>query len=202
MIKIKKNLVNMPLANPKHEKLAKNLIKCDGDKVLAYTKTYRECSLASARVLAYQILRKFPDIKHRVGELLEIQGAGLAVLNERLISLLHGKREVIHPQTGKIIELNDNNALIEALKLGYKLHGQLQSNTNINIDNRTQNLNLADGNNREDTAQSVNVIDKLNRLNKALNLSQGEQSGELSGDVVDITPESKPSNSSQPIDGT
>ena len=180
-----------PLKSRYHENLAHGLIKHKGDGVAAYREVYPATSLASAQMRAKEVIEQNPEIAFRVEYLLAKQGLSPAVLNERLKDMMEGKRQVIHPMTGEIVTIDDNRTLIEALKIGYKLYGYLQTGVNVNIDARRGDV--------KDMPKAVDdvslkLINSLKDLNKQLGLSTGEQDGEIidaeatdveDGEVVD-----------------
>jgi len=112
--------------NIKHELFAQAVIKNKGHLSLAYQEAYPSANPESARHGGSALWKKV-EIQTRVNEILETQGLGIIELTKKLKDLTEAKK----PGTfGGFVP--DNNARLEAIKIAYKLHGLIGSNTGGN----------------------------------------------------------------------
>ena len=151
------------LKNRRHERLAKNIIARDGDIKKAYVDTYPNASIASAQNRAYVVLTQHPEVKGRMSQMLEVQGLGEMVLNEKLKD---------------VIGSSDEATSLSGLKTAYKLHGHLQSGININLDQREQTVNIREES-EEGGKNITHALDQLKSMNKGISDEKSNAIGEV-----------------------
>lgn len=161
-----------PLPNPKHELLARNLVKNNFNKMKAYEATYN-VSPATAEGNASSTIAKY-GVDNRAREILEKRKklSCEGVLNS-LESDLKAKRAI--PTDKPLVYVRDNASILETKKTLLKIHGVLKSDggaSNTFNDNRTLNTNVD-----KKTVEALGVI--VGRLEKladktTLDLQSGE----------------------------
>ena len=126
-----------------------------------------------------RLIDRFPQCVENVREQMNMRGLtinrGLDVLQE----LLEAKRQTVVQRTGEVVVSPDYQAKQAGVNMLFRLQGQLQSTTNINIDKSQKTINM--------TQQNVNVgaadvVKELSNLNVELGLATGEQNGQ----VIDV----------------
>ena len=157
--------------SPKHRALSKNIIRTEGDITKAYQLTYPNASLQSAQQRASLVIKKYPEILNNTVEMLNKQGLSQAVMNERLADMLGSEKESV---------------ILEAIKTVYKLHGKLQSSTNINIDSRKQSINVI-GSGEKDVEKLTHALTQFKSINQEVNEESYKGIGEI--DTIDVTKE-------------
>ena len=166
-----KNQFDGRLKNNKHEKLARNIIRADGDIIEAYGMTYPKASELSAQQRSTLVIKKYPAIIERIKELLNIQGLSVPFFNEKLKDLIESTKE---------------NISLDALRIGHRLHGLISSGVNVNIDQRAINIEKTAINDVQ-ASTLVHSLDDIKRMQAELKLSTGGQSGKrMSTQVIDV----------------
>ena len=127
-------------------------------------------------------LVKSSDVKQRISELLDIKGMSISDLTIKIRNKLTAKKS----------DDDDHVIQMKAIERALQLHGVLDKGMSINIDNRKQSINVNDNDVSVDNPQSNTIINSLTKLNKALNLSNGQQHGAISTedvqyDDIDVT---------------
>lgn len=128
------------LKNPKHELLAKNIVKEKFNLTKAYMATYPSSSYASANTNVHQVIEK-PIVYNRIQEIANAKGLTL----ESLIDDLNEDRQAKKPITfnGVITdEYPDYAVRLEATKTGLKIHGVLGADNLTQVDARSINVTL------------------------------------------------------------
>ena len=158
------------LKNRQHEKIARNLIHAKGNKPKAYQLTYPKANTGTCKSRGYAIIKKYPEIMERTAELLTMQGAPKAVLNERLIELTESKNEAI---------------ALSSLNTAYKLHGELQSaGVSVNIDQRSVNIEKG-GLSDVKLEGLTRTLKQIQDMNQRLGLSK-DKLGKVDGNIIDV----------------
>lgn len=174
--------IGTALENRKHEKFSQNLIKTGGNVIQAYLKSYPNATEATARSRAHSLLKHHAEIKNRTSEILELSGAGIKDLTKGLVRLLHGKKTVFHPKTGKEVQIEDNSALATAITTGFKIHGVMNDGMNVNIDNRQDNRQQSINMDTHTEAPALeSTMAKLSAMNASI-------LGKSSADDGEVTP--------------
>ena len=113
---------------PSREMFVQALIKNGGHQTEAYMEVYK-AKYDTARHGGSYLLRNV-EIRRRVSELLESQGLGIVELNKQLKLLINAHKTIV--SGGYFHHVSDNGVNLKALKLAYKLHGLIGSNTGEN----------------------------------------------------------------------
>lgn len=159
------------LVNKRHEKFVRGIME-GKEKVEAYKLAFPKANANSARDRATKLLRKKPELRQRLSELLEMQGLGIVDLNEKLYNLTTATKTIFIDK--QAFEVPDNATRMESVKTGYKLHNFLQS-AQPNIDARSINLNI----NAESAEKLKNITEKLSRISENLLKPENYQTGEI-----------------------
>jgi Ulp1 family protease len=177
----------------KMKKFCDNMSKNGGkfsDPVHGYMNAY-DVDYASAQKSMPRLLKNSEIVKKSMGDMLSDSGLGIDNLNKSLKDLTRAKKEVLN-SNGEVVEIVDNNARMNAVNTAYKLHGHLQTNTNVNIDNSRDNrqVNIGLGEHildPENLKSTLEIVHEMKELNASLGLEHSsKQSGEvLEGDHVD-----------------
>lgn len=127
------------LKNPKHELLAKNIVKEKFNLTKAYQDTYPSASYNSANSQVHTLVKQSPQILSRVEEVANAKGMTLESLIEDLNNLRTSTKPIVINK--KIIDYPDYSVRHEVTKTGLKIHGALTDN-NTNIDARSVSIQL------------------------------------------------------------
>ena len=111
-----------------HEMFVQALIKNGGHQTEAYMEVYKAKPDTSRHGGSF--LMRNVEVRRRVSELLESQGLGIVELNKKLKALTGARKDVNN--NGDFTGQPDNSARLEAIKIAYKLHGLIGSNTGGN----------------------------------------------------------------------
>jgi len=111
-----------------HEMFVQALIKNGGRQTEAYMEVYKAKPDTSRHGGSF--LMRNVEVRRRVSELLESQGLGIVELNKKLKALTGARKDVNN--NGDFTGQPDNSARLEAIKIAYKLHGLIGSNTGGN----------------------------------------------------------------------
>jgi len=149
------------LKNPKHELLAKNIIKHNFNLTEAHQATYPNSSYKASNANVQAIVKN-SNVFQRVEEIANEKGLTI----ESLIDDLNSSRKATKPiiLNKKIIDYPDYATRLETTKTGLKIHGILGADGVINQDNRSINVSMS--------ADSINkladVTAKLEALSKQI----------------------------------
>ena len=134
------------LTNVKHEKIAKALVRSNGNQTEALQQVIPSIKRDSASVAATRILQAHPEIHDRAAELMNAQGGNLAYFNEKLLdSIANPRKDVVNVKTGELISIRDSSLQLRALELGYRIHGAIKDGASVNINSGNVQNNVALG---------------------------------------------------------
>lgn len=156
----------------RRRRLKKNAIKHDGDMTVAYMETYPKCKRSSASSAVSQLLKNEPEVRQSIVESLNEAGISVRRLNKKLSGKLDATKTISTP-TGEIITVEDNATQMDAMKIGYKLHGHLQSGGNVSIDNRSVSMTQID----------PTKLEQITKDMQAMHNQLKEDNGRQTGDV-------------------
>jgi len=175
-----KRIKQNKLKNRNHEKLAKAIIKNDGNKKQAYLDVYG-CADSTATVQSSKIIKKFPEIAERTSELLAIQGIDKSYLSRKLKNFVNGDKKKSIVVDNQIVEVDDNHLQLKSIEMAYKLHGDLQGKPLIDMSKNEFNLTQNNTNIDVDADKIAAVLDKLSSLNKDLKFADVTE-----GEIIDV----------------
>lgn len=161
------------LSNSNHEQFCKEYAKT-GKMKESYKKAYPKVKDISAQIGANRLIKN-EDVQGRLAEILEAKGLGVENLARKHKNLINAKKVMV--VKGEMVKVPDNNVQIDALKVGYKLHGVLDRHE-TNVDQRSVTINFTN----ESSVELSKIVDKLEVMNRNLGLDDGSQTGE----VIDI----------------
>lgn len=156
-----------PLKLLRHEKLAHNIVS-HKDVTEAYAETYKTTNKATLQSASSTVLKKFPQIRERVIELLQTNPkASLENVLNHTVNDLTATKEIVYK--GQIMELKDNEARGKAQDRLYKLHGAYDSAEEGRDQYNTQvNINISP----EDQDKLAQIANLLSDINNKIGLSQ------------------------------
>jgi hypothetical protein len=140
-----------------------------GDTTKAIKKVYGIKSSQSIKSKAEELATD-EDVRDRIRNLLELRGIDLEYLNDKLAEMLEGEKAIVVDKD--VVYVKDNGVRLEAMKVGYKLHGLLSND--IKVDNRQVSINM----NEEDAIKLMDIAKGIEELNKELELGNAEN-GEI-----------------------
>ena len=165
------------LDNPKHELFAQNTAKHNGNRTQAYKDTYK-ANPAHAHHNAVAIYKK-PEVKLRIGELLDQAGMSIKELNTKLYRLTNAKKPFVYGK--ELMYVNDNSTQVDSIKTGYRLHGLLGNDKLIAaIQNNQANFILEKP---EDIATLRSTVNDLKSL-----CTKSLEPHAVGNNIVDIEP--------------
>jgi len=148
------------LEAPKDELFCQEIINQKGNIAKAYLTQYPDASPKNAYFYAWRKLQHL-KLKERLSELLEKQGAGIIKLNHLLGIKLSQKKAIQVDDNKRIMYVDDSAVQMDALKLGYKLHGLINENqAPVNID-QSQHLTIEAGADPTSIGEIVGRLEKL-----------------------------------------
>lgn len=141
------------------------LVLKTGDTVTAYKKVHPKCGEESARVQS-KFLIKHPQVQSDIRDLLNANGVTIESLNKHLRSIIENSDKEVVGRHGEIIHLADKGTKLNALALGYKLHGAGEKST-VNVqDNRSITFNASGIPQEQVESKLGNILKCLTELNR------------------------------------
>jgi len=142
------------LKNLKHEVFAKNVVKHKGNLTEAYMDTYKSAKQTTANSYSCLVAQR-PEVKTRIQEIMDAQGLTLEFLTGELKSnIVENKKDCAIRQ--------------DAIKTGFKLQKVMSEGSEINIDARSMNQWLVDG---QVADKLLNIANSLESMNKSLGMA-------------------------------
>lgn len=153
-----------PLKNPKHELLAKNVVKHNYNMTKAYLDTYPTASYESANSSVFPLVKSSPAIQGRIQEIANSKGMTVESQIDKLVECQSATKPISF--NGKITDTSPDYAVIlAATQTGLKIHGVLGQDGAVNIDARSINVNVSD----ESISRVESIIEKISKLTQLRN---------------------------------